>query len=66
MSIVRDNLMTRQNYAPYCGNADCRGLMPRSTFNGEQFACRACGWVSQFPSDFIAEYKAKWGIGEKA
>lgn len=62
MSIVRENLMTRPGYSPYCGNAECRYHWPRSTWDGEQFKC-LCGWRSEFPADFIAEYKAKWGIG---
>lgn len=60
MSIIRENLMTREGYSPYCGNQQCP-TMPRSSWNGEQFKCKCCGWVSQFPADFIAEYKAKWG-----
>lgn len=63
MSIVRENLMNRPGYSPYCGNVDCR-TMPRSTWDGHQFKCM-CGWRSEFPEDFIAEYKAKWGIGDK-
>lgn len=59
--IVRKNLMEQKNYAPYCGNDKCRE-MPRARFNGEQFVCPDCGWTSSFPADFIAEYKAKWGI----
>ena len=63
MSIVRDNLMNREGYTPYCGDHSCRFLMPRTAWNGEQFQC-GCGWTSQFPADFIAAYKAKWRIGE--
>lgn len=63
MSTVRENLMNRAGYSPYCGgafdNKSCS--MPRTVWTGEQFKCRECGWVSQFPADFIAEYKAKWG-----
>ena len=61
MSIVRDNLMTREGYSPYCGDISCR-VMPRTFFNGKQFVCPHCGWVSQFPSDFIEEYKRKWNL----
>lgn len=56
MSIVRQNLLSRPGYSPYCGNEKCP-TMPRTTWNGEQFQC-SCGWRSQFPADFIAEYKA--------
>jgi hypothetical protein len=59
MSIVRENLMTRRGYSPYCGNEKCR-QMPRTTWTGQQFKCPACRWQSQFPDDFIAQYKAKW------
>ncbi len=62
MSIVRENLMTRPGYAPYCGDAKCRFQMPRTRFDGEQFKC-ICGWKSELPPDFIAAYKAKWGLG---
>jgi hypothetical protein len=65
MSIVCENLMTIPGYSPYCGSDRyCSHHMPRTTFDGEQFKCK-CGWRSQFPADFIAEYKAKWGIGAK-
>lgn len=61
MSIIRDNLMKRPGYSPYCGDPNCRAGMPRSTWDGQQFKC-TCGWRSGFTGDFIAEYKAKWGI----
>ena len=61
MSIIRDNLMEREGYAPYCGNGD-HCTMPRSEFNGEQFKCPRCGWTSTFPAEFIDKYKKKWGI----
>ena len=67
MSIVRNNLMTREGYSPYCGNnnygygkGQCH--MPRTFFNGDQFECPVCGFVSQFEESFIQEYKTKWGI----
>lgn len=58
MSQVRENLMSRQGYSPYCGGCS---LMPRTIFNGEQFEC-SCGWKSAFEDEFIQEYKAKWGL----
>jgi len=61
MSIVRDNLMTRKGYSPYCGNRVCI-TMPRTVFNGNQFVCKQCGWQSLFPKDFIETYKREWGI----
>lgn len=59
MSIVRDNLMTREGYTPYCGNDACRFRMPRTTYKRGQFEC-LCGWRSGFEQDFIAKYEAKW------
>jgi hypothetical protein len=59
-STVRNNLMKRPNYSPYCGNDDCVWHMPRTTFNDGQFECR-CGWRSGFEPDFIKQYKARWG-----
>lgn len=61
-SIVRRNLLTREGYSPYCGGERCNRGMPRTSWDGEQFRC-GCGWRSQFPSDFIAEYKATWPQG---
>jgi hypothetical protein len=60
VSIVRRNLMERVNYSPYCGNESCRYMWPRTVWNKGQFEC-LCGWRSEFPAEFIAEYKAKWG-----
>lgn len=56
ISVVRRNLMEQEGYSPYCGNDKCGHVWPRTKFDGDQFRCR-CGWVSQFPDDFIAEYK---------
>ena len=61
MSLIRNNLMKEPGYSPYCGSDNCRVGLRRTKFDGEQFVCQ-CGWRSQFPADFIAEYKAKWGI----
>ncbi|SEE39505.1 hypothetical protein SAMN05216510_2452 [Pseudomonas coleopterorum] len=63
MSIVRENLMTRSGYTPYCGGERCR-TMPRTSWNGRQFSCQQCGWVSAFSAEFIAEYRAKWNLSE--
>ncbi len=57
-SIVRQNLMKRPGYTPYCGADNCRWLWPRTEFDGEQFKC-ACGWRSSFESEFIERYNAK-------
>lgn len=59
MSLIRENLMSRPGYSPYCGNDTCPLLWPRTKWDGEQFRCN-CGWRSAFPAEFIAEYKAKW------
>lgn len=60
-SIVRENLMTREEYAPYCGSNSCTYRMRRSKWDSvkNQFAC-TCGWVTEFPDDFIKRYKEKW------
>ena len=52
--------MTEANYSPYCGNATGTCSMPRTTWNGNQFECHECGWVSSFPNEFISDYKNKW------
>lgn len=57
MSIVRNNMLTRQGYVPYCGAAKCRFVWPRARFDGEQMTCR-CGWKSSFEPEFIEKYKA--------
>lgn len=59
MSIIRENLMNRPDYSPYCGNSKCP-QMPRTQWTGKQFKCPCCGWESQFDSEFINEYKRKW------
>ncbi len=59
MSLIRDNLMNREGYSPYCGNDKCYYHWPRTTFDGEQFKCK-CGWRSGFDTEFIDQYKAKW------
>lgn len=68
-SIVRDNLINRAGYSPYCGDKLCKPRTtysperwPRTKFNGKQFVCQKCGWTSSFPDDFIQRYKEKWGI----
>lgn len=61
MSIIKNNLVKAPNYTPYCGNEDCKTI-PRTKFNGSQFECPNCGWVSQFDKDFIErviEYKSR-------
>jgi len=58
---VRQNLMTVENYAPYCGNYFCRYNGPRTKWSHEhnQFKCN-CGFKTEFPQEFIDKYKAKW------
>ena len=56
MSLVRENLLTQKGYTPYCGDPDCVLGMPRSYYDGEQFAC-PCGWRSQFPEEFLVKYR---------
>lgn len=67
LTVVRENLMTRERYTPYCGNDISRGEpggcgCPRTKFNGSQFICPECGWISGFPEEFIERYKEKWNI----
>lgn len=64
-TIVRENLMNEPNYSPYCGNPISRMVKggcdnPRTKFNGSQFICPHCNWVSEFPTEFIQRYKARW------
>lgn len=56
MNIVRDNLLNRPGYTPYCGARSCYFHWPRTSFNGEQFQCK-CGWKSGFEAEFIEQYK---------
>lgn len=68
-SIVRNNLMKRPGYAPYCmaqkavegGYIETECSMPRMQWDGHQFSC-PCGSRTQFPDDFIAGYKARWHL----
>lgn len=62
MSIVRENMMNDKFYRPYCGESWDKGCsMPRTFWRKElkQMKCPECGWVSEFPADFIKEYTAK-------
>lgn len=66
-TLIRENLITREGYSPYCGNSISRDQKsgcdnPRTKFNGEQFVCPHCGWISNFASDFIIRYKDKWNL----
>jgi hypothetical protein len=58
-SLVRNNLMKRPGYSPYCGNGKCSRMMPRMDWNGSQFYC-GCGYETNFPDDFISQYKERW------
>ena len=69
MSIVRDNLIGRKGYTPYCGSERCKPReeyplkgerWPRTKWTGKQFKCPKCNWESEFPDDFINEYKKRW------
>lgn len=57
MSIVRENLLKRLGYTPYCGAEKCPAHWPRTTFRDGQFHC-SCGWQSSFEPGFIEKYKA--------
>jgi hypothetical protein len=56
-SIVRNNLMKRPNYSPYCGNSH----MARLVWDGEQFAC-PCGYRTEFTEDFVSQYVERWRV----
>ena len=58
---VRNNLMNQEGYTGYCGDFHCKAGMPRTKWSSElnQFKCK-CGWISQYPKDFIERYKLKW------
>lgn len=61
VSIVRTKLMNEPGYSPYCGapwSKKCS--MPRTKWNGSQFVCPECGFISEFPIEFITRYKEKW------
>ncbi|MEP3669943.1 MAG: hypothetical protein ABJN42_24805 [Roseibium sp.] len=60
-SIVRNNLMKRPGYMPYCGEAH----LVRLSFDGTQFVC-TCGYRTEFTEDFIAGYKSRWHTPEVA
>lgn len=58
MSIVRENLMSRPGYTPYCGADHCPYRMPRTKFTGTQFQCK-CGWRTSFEPEFIEQYRQR-------
>lgn len=67
LTIVRNNLMNQEGYTGYCGNDISRREVggcsnPRTKWipSLNQFMCPECGWISQFPDDFIKRYKEKW------
>lgn len=62
INIVRENLLSRPGYSPYCGKDKCRYRWPRTDWDGRQFTCK-CGWRSEFPREFIErylEYRKEW------
>lgn len=65
-STVRENLMEREHYSPYCGDGKCIFRMPRTAFSPKlnQFTCK-CGWVSGFPESFIKTYLTRWAAPQK-
>lgn len=60
-TIVRENLMTVENYHPHCPSRKCTLSLNRASWNPniKQFECQ-CGWISNFPDDFINRYMKKW------
>jgi hypothetical protein len=67
LTVVRENLMTREGYSPYCGNNHCTEAMPRTMFDKDigQFTCK-CGWISAFPKQFIRRYMQRWAVAENS
>lgn len=61
-SIVRNNLMTRPNYSPYCGGLGECDSMPRTDYVDGQFECPVCHWRSSFPEAFMKIYRAHWSL----
>lgn len=60
MSLVRENLLTRPFYKPYCGNeGKCPGHWPRMSFKDGQFECSKCGYRTNFEAEFIKAYLVK-------
>lgn len=53
MSIVRENLLTRKGYTPYCGNDDCTWNMPRTRFSGLTHTTQVSLKVLVKSSDFL-------------
>lgn len=65
-SVVRNNLMNRPGYAPYCmgvrpgmPDSSCATALVRMRWDGQQFAC-ACGSLTDFPEEFITLYRERW------
>ncbi len=63
-TIVRTNLLEKQGYTPYCGSNNCRHNYPRTKWTGEQFKC-PCGFITQFPKEFIESYIKKWNLAQE-
>lgn len=53
-SQVRYNLLTQQNYRPYCGHATC---MRRLIYTNKQFECRDHNYRTNFPDEFITAFE---------
>jgi hypothetical protein len=69
LTIVRENLMNKPDYTGYCGNNiarhkpdGCSNPRTRYIKGLGQFQCPECGWISQYPDDFIKRYKEKWNL----
>lgn len=67
-TIVRQNMMDDPTYRGYCGNNIARNAIggcsnPRTIrLSGGQSKCPECGWVSEYPKEFIDRYKAKHNL----
>ena len=63
---VRRNMMQDVSYRSYCGSVfpghpnyhTCSSPRMAWRVSLNQMQCPDCGWVTEFPADFIARYKA--------
>lgn len=62
-SIVRNNLMKRPGYAPYC--MCCDSLFMRMVWDGDQFKCPITKRRTEFPEDFVTGYLERRALFEE-
>lgn len=64
-SVVRNNLMSKSGYRPYCGNDSCKSML-RTVFYKGQFHCGICLWHSTYEETFIATWQVLHDIDDPA